>query len=1640
MTEIELDLATLGQLGGQAKRLFQQLIGQFDKLPENEESNPPKTKFVAEADRFSLWAVNMGLFVAGHGSLDYRVRDALNIQEMIRTFMLTLNNAIVEAYTYYSQENENEDSTKSPTDSESDGEVSDDGWNGDSDEEMESDQDLLLDSIRDPIDRLYKLSTFIRNPSSRIVSSKMHHHKQIDPETGIDLLDSIKEFDLDYIRSVFNQYRQSKTQEEHKLLNITHQFVAEDEPVTPAVDERQQTDVSHSFLISRLALANARRRQQFSYWKKHRQKLAQHTTTIGNLDTKTRASTVYAPAPHPNVLKTQLEISARVPSLMLPLSVTTATQLQILTQPVIKDNLSTVSVSKYEPSLWQPGNDRLDFPPPPKIPSHQRFFECPYCYTLCPNAISEEEAWRAHLIHDLRPYVCTYEDCRNSDQLYDTRRDWIHHESSTHRRVFYCSEHPDQTFYKSQDYLEHMKTGHLGYSEEISAALLINANESTLIVPDRCCPICTLSIESMEALQKHIAVHLERFSLFSLPKDVGGEDWQGAASNYSEEANINIQGSRDYDFENESFIVSEDEEMIDRLEAGNLEESPYLGPDNPVTLKNSTSPRIGRGGNNSAAVDVLSEEDWESNADIPEADGREADDSTKFRYLEKYLDKSNDYYPTTDKMQELGKEADLLLPSVRIWFSGALDQQVSTHSRPAECIFYWLDCKFASSDYDEAEDPIRRKSCVDPDWNGYYFASPYEFETETDTSNSLSKTVETSQGNTENQNASSRKSLQYQVQVAVSSRNYWEALRLVHSHPALVDIALQIAGAGRKQALEQYLYSLQNSDLISRKFLPQSNPTIIHLLSDLDKKSPLGCHDIQHDELMDIIEQELRRLQALLTEGEEKTGNCKPSIEENSEQGSDVEEYDADLQKSNETSYPCPNCNSELGSKNNLKKHMRDRECISESTPIDAFSAANLWRCPHLACSHIYASKKNLARHYSSVHHQRLQDLETKDDDEKQLAETPKEIKQWKIHVLSPKISKIKEMLALLDQRIVELRPVGNNVNEKLFLIRSFLRDLQLKFFELQIEAKEVRSLKSVLSIYSKTDKILRKTLVGNFTLSLWQENAPSDASIPLTICLICLKSALQPAYKYFCNTICSPCHLILEVLGISLIPRGESSENSMGVPQEPTISLGPTQTPSEDLKSPLESELNISRTLEESLRKEAGLLENYLTQIRGLIRDFKLDEYSHADVKNYVELIQSLMLDLEAECSALQNTFWNMIGDVISTVDLENLKQSLLSIPRNIENVSRSLKVLAERKAESSHTAPYGVGTAGLPACGYCFETRRRPLWVPSSAPWTVICNNCRRDFEQNLRECTPLSMDQFATLTGATKGQRNRTQQGEFSLNEAVGQTLSRIPDAILGLRSRTAGGGHTIQTPPERLIRYHAPNFIRYRNLIIYAAGPTAIEYTLPIAIRAAETNSRLRKNILFIWTAKLPLQIEIYRKQLERLASVPAFTHTITIRIHETPRAEKAEKGKSGSGYLQPLGNIFRGFTKQNNQSTEINTTDMADTTTDTPPRKIAQSQSSQQLTYSTRDILSKFRFEGRINIKQTWQEFFQMNAIRARDNVAIIGYGRGSEVFLEAARKSRGPRVPDIDVYTCNPVPDRPDSEHYFTVDTTSARL
>lgn len=62
--------------------------GSYCFLEDGSARNKASALLASEAEKFELWAVNLGLFVAVHGSLDYHLREAGRLSETIRRFGL----------------------------------------------------------------------------------------------------------------------------------------------------------------------------------------------------------------------------------------------------------------------------------------------------------------------------------------------------------------------------------------------------------------------------------------------------------------------------------------------------------------------------------------------------------------------------------------------------------------------------------------------------------------------------------------------------------------------------------------------------------------------------------------------------------------------------------------------------------------------------------------------------------------------------------------------------------------------------------------------------------------------------------------------------------------------------------------------------------------------------------------------------------------------------------------------------------------------------------------------------------------------------------------------------------------------------------------------------------------------------------------------------------------------------------------------------------------------------------------------------------------------------------------------------------------------------------------------------------------
>ncbi|EPE05512.1 nacht and wd domain protein [Ophiostoma piceae UAMH 11346] len=87
---------------------------------------------------------------------------------------------------------------------------------------------------------------------------------------------------------------------------------------------------------------------------------------------------------------------------------------------------------------------------------------CPFCGDELERGMRfDDEAFRRHVLRHIRPYVCTFEACKDADCMYATQKEWEYHEMQEHRRAFFCHESAcSDVFWDQQEMRLHLTTAH----------------------------------------------------------------------------------------------------------------------------------------------------------------------------------------------------------------------------------------------------------------------------------------------------------------------------------------------------------------------------------------------------------------------------------------------------------------------------------------------------------------------------------------------------------------------------------------------------------------------------------------------------------------------------------------------------------------------------------------------------------------------------------------------------------------------------------------------------------------------------------------------------------------------------------------------------------------------------------------------------------------------------------------------------------------------------------------------------------------------------------------------------------------------------------------------------------------------------
>lgn len=197
---------------------------------------------------------------------------------------------------------------------------------------------------------------------------------------------------------------------------------------------------------------------------------------------------------------------------------------------------------------------------------------------------------RKHLFDDLRPYVCTFEQC--DLRMFADRESWFRHEVDTHRIEWFCSFCSHSIYNSRADLESHMQAKHGDrFRDDQLSALLDASKRASDGIAANSCPFCFkygekqksmnahlntdelfIDVKDFRHFYRHVGKHMEQLALFALPMIVGmqEEDFESAEAHSG--AGTDSRSTR-FDFTDSS---SSDDGRDDFTGSSSVKEDPPL--------------------------------------------------------------------------------------------------------------------------------------------------------------------------------------------------------------------------------------------------------------------------------------------------------------------------------------------------------------------------------------------------------------------------------------------------------------------------------------------------------------------------------------------------------------------------------------------------------------------------------------------------------------------------------------------------------------------------------------------------------------------------------------------------------------------------------------------------------------------------------------------------------------------------------------------------------------------------------------------------------------------------------------------------------------------------------------------------------
>lgn len=459
-----------------------------------------------QAARFRIWAGNIGVFAEAHASLDYRLRDNPDAKGLALHQLSAIQDSLNRIITLNK-----------------DGGVIGDGIDLDDGSSsafglkhsLSDADDLFSDiearsvasrvdrspfqeeflAIADKIGRLYRLSVRIRRPSSLTQNLKAESYV-IRDEEGKDASSRFR----DYARRIVA----------HRCPNLA------------------------PLLQDRLTSTILTRRKRFLYRQRHQQKL-----DPGGLVPTVRDSDLRRHRADSTASTAQFQPMRKGDGL-----------LRDLQTRQIKNHPPSVTSASYVPSVGGTGtatatrstasttfhmgsSQDLDIsvPPPPKIVGGSTEFQCHFCFMILSADEADPKRWKKHVLKDLEPYFCLFNDCTQPLSLFPSRSSWISH-MRTHTYHWLCPgpRHEPKSFHTEEEFDAHLRADHGDYLSNDQIPYIKKQRQRSLDFPLSNCPFCpelvfpdvsspsgAYSDQVSNAVNDHVQQHLQHFALMSLP-------------------------------------------------------------------------------------------------------------------------------------------------------------------------------------------------------------------------------------------------------------------------------------------------------------------------------------------------------------------------------------------------------------------------------------------------------------------------------------------------------------------------------------------------------------------------------------------------------------------------------------------------------------------------------------------------------------------------------------------------------------------------------------------------------------------------------------------------------------------------------------------------------------------------------------------------------------------------------------------------------------------------------------------------------------------------------------------------------------------------------------------------------------------